>query len=100
MISRAAPEHDFGTVPAGRYAACGQLFRALLRSAFDRAGGVAHHAAMEDRPRTPRVVDGALAVSGSSGGRLMKTITDAMMSLSSRITRENLDEQLSKTLPL
>jgi 1-acyl-sn-glycerol-3-phosphate acyltransferase len=59
--------------------------------------------AMDERPRTPRLADGALAtprVGDSTSGTWFKAITDALMSVSSRITGENLDEQVSRTLPV
>ena len=60
--------------------------------------------AMEDRPRTPRTVDGALTAPslrlGDGSNPWFKAFVDAMMALSSRITGEDLDEQLSRTLPI
>jgi len=37
---------------------------------------------------------------GGSGGKLFKALTDKLMALSSRVTGEDLDDQLSRTLPV
>ena len=59
-------------------------------------------AAMDDRRRIPRT--GAAAVGGFEGqvpdGTLFKRVVDRLMALSSHVTKEDLDEQISKTLPL
>jgi 1-acyl-sn-glycerol-3-phosphate acyltransferase len=57
---------------------------------------------MEDWRQTPRMLDGALAAPrvGEGGHKWFKGFTDALMSVSSRITGEDLDEQLSRTLPV
>jgi 1-acyl-sn-glycerol-3-phosphate acyltransferase len=56
---------------------------------------------MEERPRTP-MADSALAAprTGSVGSMLFKTITDGLMALSSRITHQDLDDKVSRTLPI
>ena len=48
------------------------------------------------------MVDNALSTSlaGGTGSRLFKALTDRVMALSSRITHEDLDERLSRTLPI
>jgi 1-acyl-sn-glycerol-3-phosphate acyltransferase len=60
--------------------------------------------AMDDRQRTPRTVEGALTAPslrlGDGSNPWFKAFVDAVMSLSSRITGEDLDEQLSRTLPI
>lgn len=57
---------------------------------------------MNERPRTPRMVDAALTAprAGDTSNKWFKAFTDAVISLSSRITGEDLDEQLSRTLPV
>jgi 1-acyl-sn-glycerol-3-phosphate acyltransferase len=57
---------------------------------------------MNERPRTPRMVDAALTAprAGDANNKWFKAFTDAVISLSSRITGEDLDEQLSRTLPV
>ena len=57
---------------------------------------------MNERPRTPRVVDAALTAhrAGDTSNKWFKAFTDAVISLSRRITGEDLDEQLSRTLPV
>jgi 1-acyl-sn-glycerol-3-phosphate acyltransferase len=57
---------------------------------------------MNERPRTHRKLDGALSATqvGATGNTLFKSLTDKLIALSSRITHENLDEQVSKTLPV
>ncbi|MEY4576132.1 MAG: hypothetical protein RL701_835, partial [Pseudomonadota bacterium] len=56
---------------------------------------------MEDWRRSTRN-DGALASPrvGEGGNKWFKALTDALMSVSSRITGEDLDDQLSRTLPV
>jgi 1-acyl-sn-glycerol-3-phosphate acyltransferase len=48
------------------------------------------------------MVDGALSAPlvGGTGGRIFKALTDKLMALSSRVTSEDLDDQLSRTLPV
>jgi 1-acyl-sn-glycerol-3-phosphate acyltransferase len=50
----------------------------------------------------PRMVGSALAAPrvGDTNNKWFKAFTDALMSLSSRITGEDLDEQISRTLPV
>jgi 1-acyl-sn-glycerol-3-phosphate acyltransferase len=58
--------------------------------------------AMDERSRTTRVFDGALAAPsvGQSSNTWFKAITDALMALSSRITGEDLDDKFGRTLPV
>lgn len=57
---------------------------------------------MDERPRTPRMVDAALTAPrvGDASNKWFKAFTDAVIAFSSRVTGEDLDEQLSRTLPV
>ncbi|HEX2677579.1 MAG TPA: lysophospholipid acyltransferase family protein, partial [Polyangiales bacterium] len=53
---------------------------------------------MEDRRRIPRSIGSA---DGSAGGEtLLKAITDRLIALAGKVTKEDIDEQVSKALPL
>ncbi|HKP56469.1 MAG TPA: lysophospholipid acyltransferase family protein [Polyangiales bacterium] len=57
--------------------------------------------AMDDRPRLPPFATSALArVHVDDRGTFFKGVTDRLMALASKITREDLDEQISKLLPI
>jgi 1-acyl-sn-glycerol-3-phosphate acyltransferase len=58
--------------------------------------------AMDDRPRLPPFATSALAPTSAEdrGGNLFKAMTDRLITLASRITKEDLDEQVSKLLPI
>lgn len=58
---------------------------------------------MEDRRRIPRIVSGALGAAESgadTSATLFKALTDRLIALGSRVTRQDLDEQVSRTLPV
>jgi 1-acyl-sn-glycerol-3-phosphate acyltransferase len=57
---------------------------------------------MEDRPRLPPFATSALAPTHADdrSGTLFKKLTDKLMVLASKVTKEDLDEQVSKLLPI
>lgn len=58
--------------------------------------------AMDDRPRLPPFATSALARlhADDRGGTFFKNLTDKLIALASKITHEDLDEQVSKLLPI
>ncbi len=59
---------------------------------------------MEDRRKIPRTALGLGGLTGpdgeSSGATFIKALTDKLVALASHVTKDDLDEQVSKTLPV
>jgi 1-acyl-sn-glycerol-3-phosphate acyltransferase len=57
---------------------------------------------MEDRRRIPRIVSGALGAEGGEdrGIDVFKALTDKLIAVASHLTKQDIDEQVSKVLPL
>lgn len=56
---------------------------------------------MDDRRRIPRTLEALINAGGdTNGATLLKVMSDKLVALANRVTKDDVDEQVSKTLPL